>query len=137
HHAGSGYAVLPFRVDCPAAAGPLTLRYRLLFDIDPSHRGLLTIAAGERVTSEVLTPDRADLTIDAGPASLIDQVVEFLRFGFDHILLGYDHLLFIAVLLVTAALRRPGGAAWVPVEGLGRVLIATLKTLTAVTLAPA
>ena len=137
HHAGSGYAVLPFSVDCPPGAGPLTLRYRLLFDTDPSHRGLLTIAAGEQVTSEVLTPDRADLTIDAGPASLIDQVAEFLRFGFDHILLGYDHLLFIAVLLVTAALRRPGGAGWVPVEGLGRVLIETIKTLTAFTLAHA
>ena len=57
--------------------------------------------------------------------------------GFDHILLGYDHLLFIAVLLVTAAMRRPGGAGWVPIDGLGRVLFETIKTLTAFTLAHA
>ena len=43
HHAGSGYVALPFTAECPSG-GRLTLRYRLLFDLDPSHRGLLTIA---------------------------------------------------------------------------------------------
>jgi hypothetical protein len=136
HHAGSAYAVLPFSVECPGG-GELRLRYRLLFDIDPSHRGLLTIAAGEQVRSEVLTPEHAEIPIEAGPMRLSDQIAQFLRFGFDHILLGYDHLLFIGVLLVTAALRRPGGAGWVPIDGLGRVLFETIKTLTAFTLAHA
>lgn len=136
YHAGSAYAVLPFSAECPSS-GPLTLRYRLLFDLDPSHRGLLTVAAGERVSSEVLTPERAEVALDAGPARLGDQVLQFLRFGFDHILLGYDHLLFIAVLLVTAALRRPRGDGWLPIDGLGRVLVETIKTLTAFTLAHA
>jgi hypothetical protein len=135
YHAGSAYAVLPFSVVCPSG-GRLRLRYNLLFDIDPSHRGLLTIAAGEQVRSEVLTPEHAEIPIDAGPISLTDQVSQFLRFGFDHILFGYDHLLFIAVLLVTAALRRPSDA-WVPIDELGRVLVETIKTLSAFTLAHA
>jgi HupE/UreJ protein len=136
HHAGSAYAVLPFSAECPSG-GRLSLRYRLLFDLDPSHRGLLTIAAGRQVSSDVLTPEHAEVAIDAGPASLADQIGQFLRFGFDHILLGYDHLLFIAVLLVTAALRRPAGNGWVAIDGLGRVLLETIKTLTAFTLAHA
>jgi hypothetical protein len=98
---------------------------------------LLTIAAGERVSSEVLTPEHAAIAIDAGPARLGDQIIQFLRFGFDHILLGYDHLLFISVLLITAALRRPDGNGWVAIDGLGRVLLETIKTLTAFTLAHA
>jgi len=102
YHAGSAYAVLPFAAECPLA-GILALQYRLLFDVDPSHRGLLTVAAGDRVSSEVLTPEHAEIVLDRGPGSLVDQAAQFLRFGFDHILLGYDHLLFIAVLLVTAA----------------------------------
>src|SRR5207237_2608918 len=53
YHAGSAYAVLPFTAECPAG-GRLMLRYRLLFDLDPSHRGLLTIAAGGEVRSDVL-----------------------------------------------------------------------------------
>jgi hypothetical protein len=136
-HAGSAYAVLPFSVEC-VSGGELQLQYRPLFDIDPSHRGLLTIANGEQVRSEVLTPDHADITIDAIQIGLIKQIAQFLRFGFDHILLGYDHLLFVAVLLVTAALRRPsGGNAWVPIDGLVRVLFETIKTLSAFTLAHA
>jgi hypothetical protein len=136
YHAGSAYAVLPFTAECPSG-GPLTLGYRLLFDLDPSHRGLLTIAGAGQVNSEVLTPDHAEITIDARPQRLGDQIVQFLRFGFDHILLGYDHLLFVAMLLVTAALRRPAGNGWVAIDGLGRVLLETIKTLTAFTLAHA
>ena len=136
YHAGNAYAVLPFTADCPGD-GPLTLHYRLLFDLDPTHRGLLTIADAERIKSEVLTPEHYQLTLDHTPSGPGEQAVQFLLLGFDHILLGYDHLLFIAVLLVTAALRRGGGAQWIPIEGLGRVLLETIKTLTAFTLAHA
>jgi len=136
YHAGSAYAVLPFAAECPLA-GALTLRYGLLFDIDPSHRGLLTVVAGDRISSEVLNPEHAEIVLDRGPTGFVGQAAQFLRFGFDHILLGYDHLLFIAVLLVTASLRRGEGAGWVAIDGLGRVLVETLKTLTAFTLAHA
>jgi hypothetical protein len=136
YHAGYAYAVLPFTAKCPPG-GPMKLRYRLLFDIDPSHRGLLTIVAGSRLRTDVLTPEHAEIVVDGGPPRLGDRVVPFLAFGFDHILLGYDHLLFIAVLLIMAALRRPGDHGWVAIDGLGRVLIETIKTLTAFTLAHA
>jgi len=42
-HADGGYAVLRFDIRCPAKPSALTLRYRLLFDLDPTHRGLLTV----------------------------------------------------------------------------------------------
>jgi hypothetical protein len=136
YHAGSAYAVIPFSAECPVS-GQLTVQYRLLFDIDPSHRGLLTIANGEQIQSEVLTPDHADIRIDTRDLGLSKQIAQFLRFGFDHILLGYDHLLFVAVLLVTAALRRPIGNNWMPIDHLGRVLLETIRTLSAFTLAHA
>jgi HupE / UreJ protein len=137
YHAGIAYAVMPFTAEC-SAAGLLTLQYRLLFDLDPTHRGLLTIVQGERISSEVLSPEHAELSLDDGAAeSPTKQVAQFLLFGFDHILLGYDHLLFIAVLLVTAAMHRGIGDKWVPIDHLGRVLIDTIKTLTAFTLAHA
>jgi hypothetical protein len=136
YHAGYAYAVLPFTTECPTT-GPSTLDYRLLFDIDPSHRGLLTVIDNGAVSTAVLTPDRAAIELDRGPTPLIEQVSQFLEFGFEHILLGYDHLLFIAILLVPAALRRRDGGEWTPVDGLGRVLGETIKTLTAFTLAHA
>lgn len=136
YHAGYAYAVFPFTAACPTA-GPLALDYRLLFDIDPTHRGLLTVVDKGAVSTAVLTPDRAHVELDRGPVPLIAQIGQFLQYGFEHILLGYDHLLFIAILLVTAALRRLDGSEWTPIDGLGRVLGETIKTLTAFTLAHA
>ena len=134
YHAGYAYAVLPFVAECPLE-GRLTLRYALLFDIDPSHRGLLTVVAGGQTSSEVLTAEHSEVTLDRGPVALSDQIGQFLGFGFKHILLGYDHLLFVSVLLITGAMRRQNGAGWVAIESLGRVLVETTKTLTAFTLA--
>ena len=45
--------------------------------------------------------------------------------------------MFVAVLLVTAALRRPIGNNWMPIDHLGRVLLETIRTLSAFTLAHA
>lgn len=137
YHAGSAYAVMPFAADCPAAGGELTLRYRLLFDLDPTHRGLLTVAGRGSVTSDVLTPDHSTDILGVVPQPITREIAQFLLFGFDHILLGYDHLLFVAVLLVMAPLRRLGGSQWGPIDGLGRVVLETLKILTAFTVAHA
>ena len=135
YHAGSGYAVMPFSVDC-TANGELTLRYRLLFDIDPSHRGLLSVDSFEAVQTDILTPDHSEVTI-AGSDTLTDRAIRFFQFGFDHILLGYDHLLFIAVLLLTAGLQRNAAGRWVPAGDIGAVMVDALKLLTAFTIAHA
>ncbi|MBV9828721.1 MAG: HupE/UreJ family protein [Alphaproteobacteria bacterium] len=135
-HAGSTYAVLPFGAECPAE-GEFSLRYRLLFDLDPSHRGLLTIDDRGVTTAEVLTPEHAEVALGRGPQGFVYRALQFLELGFDHILLGYDHLLFVSVLLVTAVFDRAGSTHLVPIDNLGRVVGETAKTLTAFTLAHA
>lgn len=137
YHAGNAYAVLRFKADCAQAPGPLILRYQLLFDLDPTHRGLLTIVQPSGERSEVLSPDHPEAAIDLAPASAFEEAGRFIAFGINHILLGYDHLLFIAVLLIMAAFRRVGRSRWKPLDGFFRVLIETLKILTAFTLAHA
>jgi hypothetical protein len=137
YHAGLAYAVIRFDAACPPGAGPLKLDYRLLFDVDPTHRGLLTIVGPSGVETAILSPGAAQATIDTAEHSLAGESHRFLLFGFDHILLGYDHLLFIAVLLITASLRRADGRNWVPVDSLARVILETFKVLTAFTLAHA
>jgi len=142
YHAGNAYAVLPFAAECPSASGQLTIGYRLLFEVDPTHRGLLTISEGGTVKTDILTPEHASVVLDLAAQTLADEAVRFVLFGYDHILLGYDHLLFVAVLLVVAPLRRGSGGGtgispWVPIDGLGRVAIETAKILTAFTIAHA
>lgn len=136
-HAGNAYAVIGFRAACPPGAGPLTLDYRLLFDVDPTHRGLLTIVGPGGIQTAILSPDASRVTVDLAAQSVIGEIRRFLAFGFEHILLGYDHLLFVAVLLITASLRRVGSGEWVPIGSLFRVIGETVKVLTAFTLAHA
>lgn len=132
HHAGEAFAVLRFAASCPAGTAPLELEYRLLFDIDPTHRGLLTVVEGGGVRSDVLSPERARARLSG-----TTQLGRFFMHGLEHILAGYDHLLFVAVLLIVASLRRAESGAWVPVDRLARVLIEVVKILTAFTVAHA
>ncbi len=124
-HTDGAYAVLRLAADCPGP-GPLHLRYALLFDRDPSHRGLLSVTAGGTVSSAVLSPEAPEVTLDPAlpPASGLPA---FFVLGFEHISHGLDHLLFLLVILLPLASgQRVGG---------DRPALAAFKILTAFTVA--
>jgi len=108
-HADGGYAVLRFDVACPARPTALTLRYRLLFDLDPTHRGLVTVNDQGVAHTAILGPERPAYSIAFGGGAT-SGFFSFLRLGIEHIVSGRDHLLFLAVLLMPAlgAVRRRG-----------------------------
>jgi hypothetical protein len=135
-HTDGAYDVLRFAADCPAPADRLTLRYGLLFDVDPSHRGLLSVSDAGGTRTEVLSPDRPEVALEATGGRLA-ELARFLALGLEHIAYGYDHLLFLLVLLLPAVFRRDPGGAWVPVARLGQAALDVLKILTAFTLAHA
>lgn len=134
-HADGTYAVLRFVADCPGSVDRLTLRYGLLFDIDPLHRGLLTVSggAGAGITA-VLSPERPEFLIDRA-ADASSGFGHFFVLGLEHIAFGYDHLLFLVVLLLPAVHRRDGAGVWHPIGSWRQALIDIVKILTAFTLA--
>lgn len=124
------YAALRFRAPC--RLGDATeIRYTLLRELDPTHRGILRIdAAGGDTALRVLDPTREDAA--SGEAA----TAGFVREGVRHIVTGYDHLLFLACLLLPAVMRRaPDGRGWRPVEGLRAALAPVAGIVTAFTLA--
>ncbi len=135
YHAGVAYAVLRFTADCPGGLGAITLKYNLLFDLDPSHRGLLTLVTQSGELSDVLSPDHSEVAIDRAAGTVRDEILRFVSFGVDHILIGYDHLLFVGVLMIVVPFRRATGIAWLPLDRFGTVLVEMLKILTAFTIA--
>jgi hypothetical protein len=137
HHAGVAYAVLRFSAECRQNAGALALTYNLLFDIDPTHRGLVTVAAQQGERTEVLSPDHRTLVIDRESAGPLDDFKRFVSFGVGHIILGYDHLLFVALLMIVVGFHRGADGIWRPAESVGGTLLEALKILTAFTLAHA
>jgi hypothetical protein len=59
-HSDGAYAVLRFSAQCTRPVQRLGVAYRLLFDLDASHRGLLRLDAGGVSRSAVLSPTEKD-----------------------------------------------------------------------------
>ncbi len=137
YHAGVAYAVLRFSGECRQSASAPALTYNLLFDIDPTHRGLATVASAQGERSEVLSPGYRTLVLDHTSGGPWEDCKRFVSFGVSHIILGYDHLLFVALLMIVVGFRRIEDGSWLPVEGVSGTLVEALKILTAFTLAHA
>ncbi|HJV60413.1 MAG TPA: HupE/UreJ family protein, partial [Albitalea sp.] len=127
------YAALVMDSDCRLAAPP-TIRYTVLREVDPTHRGIarLELAGGPPVL-QVLDPTQA-AAVTAAPAVVAPPPTQFLREGVRHILGGYDHVLFLLCLLLPSVMRRDA-AGWRPVRALGEALWPVLGIATAFTLA--
>ena len=123
-HTDGLYTRVPLENDCKVnPADIVSTRYTLMNGTDPQHRGLLALTQNGVTTTLVLNPN--DTTTQA--ASTKSSFFGFIKEGVHHIVIGLDHVLFIA-LLVAATLRTyPDSprAAFVPL----------LKVVTAFTVA--
>jgi HupE / UreJ protein len=128
------YVWLPFSARCADDVEQLTIRYTVMDGIDPSHRGLLTLNAGDAVQTAVLDSKSAQAAFAVFAPSKWRAFTEYLRAGVWHILSGIDHLLFLLSLLLPAVLFRRDGR-WEPVAQARPALINILKVVTAFTLA--
>jgi hypothetical protein len=133
-HSDGAYTVLRFAALCPAPVADLTVRYALLFDLDPLHRGLIQVEHQGATHTGVLGPDQPTLLVGADGPGLLRQVASFAGDGLWHIWRGIDHVMFLLLLLLPAVLcRRPG--SWQPVASLREALLEVAKVVTAFTLA--
>jgi HupE / UreJ protein len=128
------YAWVPYTAHCPAAVRRLNIDYRMMEGIDPSHRGLLTLAADDVVQTGVLGGAGARTGFSVLAPSLWRTFAEYFQAGVWHILSGIDHLLFLLSLLLPAVLLRKRGH-WQPVAQAKPALISIFKVVTAFTLA--
>lgn len=128
------YVWLPFSAHCARDVRQLTIQYSVMEGIDPSHRGLLTLNAGETVQTAVLDGETGQAAFAVFAPSKWRAFVEYLHAGVWHILSGIDHLLFLLSLLLPAVLFRRDGR-WEPVAQARPALISILKVVTAFTLA--
>lgn len=133
-HTDGGYAVLQLAGTCAAASGDLQLSYRLLFDIDALHRGLLNLELDGATHTAVLSPDTGVWVAKAGERSRWAQFVQYLVEGVWHIWIGFDHILFLMSLLLPAVLVY-GRQRWDGAPTFRVVLHEVLWVVTAFTVA--
>jgi hypothetical protein len=132
-HSDGAYAVLRLAAQCPAVPLNLGVDYRLLFDLDPSHRGLLRLDVDGESRSAVLSPEQPAQRFDPARTSRWNTFTQFVGDGMHHIWIGYDHMLFLVSLLLPAVLVRRG-RAWTPAPSLRSALLGVLAVVTAFTL---
>jgi hypothetical protein len=133
-HTDGAYAVLKLAGTCPSAEGELGVNYRLLFDQDALHRGLLRVDLDGVTHSAIMAPEAAVQRFSAEKPSLLAQFGQFFVQGVWHIWIGFDHILFLLSLLLPVVLVREAGR-WRGVGRFGEALREVLWVVTSFTVA--
>lgn len=129
------YVLLPFVATCPQTIAQLRIDYRVLDDVDPSHRGLLTLASADGIVqTAVLGGQTASQSFNIVEVTRWRAFAQYLQAGVWHIWSGIDHLLFLLSLLLPAVLIRQKNQ-WQPVSLATPAFINVAKVVTAFTLA--
>ena len=133
-HVDGHYAVLRFSAACPQKPTQVALHYGLLFDVDPTHRGLVQIDAGGASQAAVLARESPAVTINLESPQRSQQFAEFVSEGIWHIWKGYDHILFLLTLLFPAVVVFQKGR-WEPRPTARPAVYEVFKVVTAFTVA--
>ena len=147
---GIQYAYLPFSLACQP---PFKLRYSAMFSADANHRVLVThklhsqhsdmkaIQGGEQKDQEaietaVITRADPEITI-AGQVNFWQAIGIFFMEGVVHILIGYDHILFLLALIIPGIIALMLARVSVAESGQKQKqqLLGLLKMVTAFTVA--
>lgn len=106
NHTDGTYEVIHFRINCQTEERPkkFDLSYRLFFDFDPQHRGLLNIRHKENVITAIFSPEKQSQHFNLNSLNPLNQFIEFIKEGIWHIWLGFDHILFLLALLLPSVL---------------------------------
>ncbi len=128
------YAVLKLHTGSPGDAAVLRIHYDLLFDVDPTHRGLVFYSNGALASTHVFSPDEQTRELKTGESVLMKALVDYIRVGVWHIWIGFDHILFLLSLLLPAVLVRRE-KTWLPAEAFRPACKTVLKIVTVFTLA--
>ena len=147
--AGIAYLVMYLAVDCNDSPAT-SLNYQMLANIDSSHRLIISLNnTSLNNTNDNSLLDTNDSNVAQGrtwlvasgttelmqaDASRFNTIKTYLQEGIHHLLSGYDHLLFLFCLLVTAVYSRQN-KQWIPVDSARTAIRHTLYIATAFTIA--
>ena len=133
-HSDGAYATLLLESDCPSDKPAITLGYDLLFEQDPTHRGLVLFETGEGSVTRVLSPDNRSVEVPTETGGWWSVFRTYVIEGVWHIWIGLDHILFLLCLLFPAVLYREN-KHWQPVERAWPAASTVLKIVTLFTIA--
>jgi hydrogenase/urease accessory protein HupE len=88
---------------CTGVADPLRYRSTVLIDVSPDARQIVPIGTGADAAQDLLNAGRTETALTAAaPPSLLDVIGRYIEAGIAHIFLGYDHIAFLAAVVLWA-----------------------------------
>jgi hypothetical protein len=129
YHFNQPYLVIPVSFLCPEQS-LIKVRYKGFFDVNASHKAIITINDQGRVYAASDEPKDFDLTKSNKMATAIEYVYQ----GVLHIWMGLDHILFLVALLLTCVLVRKDDG-WKQNPSRKQIIIQTAWIVTAFTFA--
>ena len=137
NHSDGAYAVLRFTATCAAAPKTLAVGYRLFFDLDPQHRGLIRLEYHGATRAGILSAEQPEQKFTLAELSKWEQFLDYGNEGVWHIWTGFDHILFLLSLLLPAVLVRSNvpGRRWEPAPSFRAAFWDVVKVVTAFTFA--
>ncbi len=86
---------------CPAPRDRITLADHTVFEVDPQHEAFVRLRWGDDGDARVLRRGRQEVELGS-PPSVTALLGRFVQEGILHLVTGYDHLLFLLSLVLTA-----------------------------------
>ncbi|MBP7124797.1 HupE/UreJ family protein [Myxococcota bacterium] len=130
---GQGVLRVALRYRCPDGPGDIRVVPGFLPFLGSNHRNLAVVDDGNGSRTEVVQGPEAAITLRPGSGQVLP--LSFLRLGIEHILGGWDHLLFLAGLLLLGG-TFPSLLATITAFTLAHSLTLGLAALQVVSLAP-
>ena len=120
----------------------LQINYKVLFDNDPDHLGLLVIEHfwnaniynNESNVSLIFGPEDSQQQLSLSGYSVMHGFIGVVKLGVKHIWKGIDHILFLVALILPSAMIRRSDK-WEPVRELKPAVIYLVKIVTLFTIA--
>ncbi|WP_314584860.1 HupE/UreJ family protein [Paenibacillus terrigena] len=96
-------AVLQLKLTADEAIEQFNLHYNLVFEDAPVHTSVLLVHSGEFFYQDILDINKKDVQIAIAQPEIGSVLWEYFVLGIEHILTGYDHLLFLLSLVLIAS----------------------------------
>jgi hydrogenase/urease accessory protein HupE len=103
----SGNKIVELAFRCPDAVTDLTITTSLFLDLDESHTQFLRLAPPDdprKVLHEAVLIESNRVfhvaDVKTGGSATFERAIAFLKLGIEHLLTGYDHILFLLTVVV-------------------------------------
>ncbi len=123
------YIKLYLKLSCDLPKEAIALKYNLFFDVDKDQKAFVKIADDNRSRPVILSDRKVEVTLKLQKESLWSAFKNFLIEGIWHIWIGYDHILFLMMLLIPSVYYYRNGRP-LPRQRFKDVLVEVLKVVT-------